>query len=124
MKEIDQWLDKAEEDLITISNNLAASQIPINSCCFHAQQAAEKYFKAFLIFHRIEFPKTHDLILLIELCKKVDLSFEKLQQQAIDLSVFAIAPRYPNAIINPDLNDAKLAYNSATDIKEFVLNKF
>jgi HEPN domain-containing protein len=35
--------------------------------CFHAQQAAEKYLKAYLVFLEQDFPKTHaleDLVLI------------------------------------------------------------
>jgi HEPN domain-containing protein len=38
--------------------------------CFHCQQAAEKYLKTLLIFHEVSFPKTHDLLLLLELAAK------------------------------------------------------
>lgn len=45
------WLAKAEHDLLNIENNLKAQQIPWDTICFHAQQAAEKYLKALLVFH-------------------------------------------------------------------------
>ena len=34
---------------------------------FHAQQATEKFIKAFLVCHQIEFPKTHNMTLLRQL---------------------------------------------------------
>jgi len=39
---------------------------------FHAQQAAEKFIKAFLVRHQIEFPKTHDIGLLRQLVARVE----------------------------------------------------
>lgn len=45
------WGRKAEHDLLNIQNNLAASNVPWDTVCFHAQQAAEKLLKAFLIHH-------------------------------------------------------------------------
>lgn len=36
------WVEKAEHDLLNIDNNLAASHVPWDTVCFHAQQAAEK----------------------------------------------------------------------------------
>jgi hypothetical protein len=41
------WLRKADHDLLNIRNNLAAKDIPWDTVCFHAQQAAEKVLKAF-----------------------------------------------------------------------------
>jgi HEPN domain-containing protein len=58
MKEYEKWVKKAENDLLTISNNLASVQVPIDTCCFHAQQASEKYLKAYLISRNTSFPKT------------------------------------------------------------------
>ncbi len=46
MKEFEKWIKKAENDLLVITNNLASKQIPIDACCFHAQQASEKYLKS------------------------------------------------------------------------------
>ena len=45
------WLVKAENDLLNIENNLAAAQVPWDTVSFHAQQAAEKLLKAFLVYH-------------------------------------------------------------------------
>ena len=42
-------------------DNLAAEEIPWDTVGFHAQQCSEKYLKALLLFHRINFPKIHDL---------------------------------------------------------------
>jgi HEPN domain-containing protein len=62
------WLRKAEHDLLNIENNLAAADIPWDTVCFHAQQAAEKVLKAFLVFHGRDLSKTHDLVALLALC--------------------------------------------------------
>ena len=56
-----QWISRAENDLLNISNNLAAQKIPWDTICFHSQQAAEKYLKAVLVFHAQPVPRTHDL---------------------------------------------------------------
>lgn len=46
------WLRKADNDLLNAENNLAATRAPWDTVCFHAQQAAEKVLKAFLVFHK------------------------------------------------------------------------
>ena len=43
-----QWLAKAQNDLLNADNNLNAEQVPLDTVCFHCQQAAEKMLKAFL----------------------------------------------------------------------------
>jgi hypothetical protein len=44
------WLAKAENDFLNIRNNLQAGDVPWDTVCFHAHQAAEKILKAFLVF--------------------------------------------------------------------------
>jgi len=70
MKEFEKWINKAENDLLSITNNFNSANIPVEICCFHAQQAAEKYMKAYLISKNLSFPKTHDLEALLRLCAK------------------------------------------------------
>src|SRR5665213_484593 len=96
MKEFEKWFKKAESGLLIIKNNLAANEIPIDACCFHSQQAAEKYFKAYLVSKQIHFPKTHDLQSLLNLCIAVNSSFIHLVEPAIRLTDYAISPRYPD----------------------------
>jgi HEPN domain-containing protein len=39
---------------------------------FHAHQAEEKYLKAVLVWHQVEFTKTHDIDRLLALVETVD----------------------------------------------------
>ncbi len=61
------WLAKAENDLLNIENNMRGNRVPWDTVCFHAQQAAEKLLKAFLVFHETVPPRTHDLVALLEM---------------------------------------------------------
>lgn len=54
-----QWLARAEQDMKASEALLAAEPPFLYPSCFHAQQASEKYLKALLTWHQIEFPKTH-----------------------------------------------------------------
>ncbi len=57
-----EWIAKAEGDFATAQRELGATDHPnYDAVCFHAQQCAEKYLKAFLQEANIPFPKTHDL---------------------------------------------------------------
>ena len=71
-----QWLKIAERDLMTAGQGLEAKTIITDTVCFHCQQAVEKYLKAFMVKHRIEFPKIHSIMTLINICSKVDSSFK------------------------------------------------
>ena len=43
---INEWITKAENDLLNVENNLNSKSIPLDTVCYHCQQAAEKYLKA------------------------------------------------------------------------------
>ena len=124
MKEFEKWFRKAEIDLLVIKNNLISTEIPIDACCFHAQQAAEKYIKAYVVSRLINFPKTHDLQSLLNFCISVNQSFNNVFEPCIRLSDFAIAPRYPDAFDDLTIEDAINAQKDALEIKEFILKNF
>ena len=67
----------------------------LDAVCFHAQQCAEKYLKAFLTYKEIEFRKTHDLGELIALASKIDSSFEEIIDIGEKLTDYAVDVRYP-----------------------------
>jgi len=63
-----RWVEKAENDLRTADYVLGMEQdCPTDVVCFHCQQCAEKYPKALLVSFGIAFPKTHDLVVLVNL---------------------------------------------------------
>ena len=66
-KVLAEWLGKASKDL-AVAERLSLDDVPFcDAITFHCQQAAEKYLKALLVFNDIEFPKTHDLEILLNL---------------------------------------------------------
>ena len=57
---------KAEEDLTAAAQILKLGRTcPTAIVCFHAQQCAEKYLKAYLVCSLMAFQKTHDMEALI-----------------------------------------------------------
>ncbi|OGX06334.1 MAG: hypothetical protein A3G87_01660 [Omnitrophica bacterium RIFCSPLOWO2_12_FULL_50_11] len=63
-----QWVEKAEHDFTAAEYMLTMPKgCPFDTVCFHAQQCAEKYLKGFLAFRSVDFPKTHDLVVLLNL---------------------------------------------------------
>jgi len=64
-----ELLELAREDCRVAATLLPVGEISDASVGFHAQQAVEKALKAALI----EFPFTHNLVLLVELCRDAGL---------------------------------------------------
>jgi HEPN domain-containing protein len=52
------WLKKADNDIIAARQILLLEEAPLDTVCFHAQQAVEKAMKALLTQRGVEFPKT------------------------------------------------------------------
>jgi len=63
--------------------------------CFHYQQAAEKYLKAFIVAHELDFRKIHDLLELLSICHVKDASLSEIEEDCIFLRAFYIDTRYP-----------------------------
>ena len=88
------WLRRAK-------GNLARAKQPKpkeafwEDLCFDAQQAAEKAVKAVLRFHRIDFPKSHDLRQLFTLLESAGQAITGEIWDAVDLSDYAVETRYP-----------------------------
>ncbi|OHB64386.1 MAG: hypothetical protein A2Y76_02105 [Planctomycetes bacterium RBG_13_60_9] len=94
-KLVRQWLEKAEDDW-RLSHRLAAdSEFYAEATAFHAQQAVEKYLKAFLTWHQVEFPKTHDIKRLLRLVSECDPDLAQDLSDAATLTVYAVEYRYP-----------------------------
>ena len=82
--------------------------------CFHAQQAVEKAFKAYLIYIEQEPPRTHSLEVLYETIRSSspDLPHYDLG----DLTAFAVQSRYPDELFEPDSSEAKQYARRAEEI--------
>lgn len=62
---------------------------------FHCQQAVEKYLKGYLILKSGNYPKIHDLPLLLELCYHFEIGFKKFLHNCETLSNLYLEERYP-----------------------------
>lgn len=93
---VKKWVAKAGEDLETAFNLLNQNWPFRGIVAFHAQQAVEKYLKAFLMRHEIEFPKTHDIGVLLELVGSVDPKAAADLRDAEGLTIFGVEIRYPD----------------------------
>jgi HEPN domain-containing protein len=68
--------------------------IPYRLVAYHAQQCAEKCLKAYLVAGMTDFPYTHNIGILLELCSKTG-SWVPEVQDAEALSSYAVTARYP-----------------------------
>jgi HEPN domain-containing protein len=89
--------------------------------CFHCQQCAEKYLKAYLQEHSVEFERNHELVPLMRLCASLDPAFEVLKRDLESLKRYAVAVRYPG--IRVTRKSAEGAFHSAKRVRKFVRNK-
>jgi len=118
---IKQWLEKAGHDLIAAQVLIDHNPLILDNACFHCQQAAEKYLKAFLIHKKQETSKTHDVKFLLDQCSELDKDFKNVDVK--NITIFAVKARYPDDSAAPSLEETKEYYQIATEIKELVLKK-
>lgn len=109
------WLDRAADDL-RVADLLATTlrdAAPVEArafgvgALFHAQQAAEKALKAFLIAQREMPPRTHDLGPLADRCVALEPELESALKNVDQLSPFAVRIRYPGEDLH--LSDDEVA---------------
>ena len=113
-----QWLAKAEDDW-RLSRRLAMDTEPYAAAtAFHAQQAVEKYLKAFLTWHQVEFPKTHDIKRLLKLASTRDPSLTEELSDAADLTAYAVEYRYPGEYPPVTTEDAARAVEVADRVRD------
>lgn len=89
-----QWLSRAKGNLARAKQAKPAEAF-WEDLCFDAQQAVEKAVKAVLAFHRIDFPKTHDIGELLTLANQSGHQIPEMMWKADDLTDYAVATRYP-----------------------------
>jgi HEPN domain-containing protein len=111
-----QWLAKAEQDA-GVAEHLLSERLYYSAVGYHAQQACEKYLKAFLVEHQVEFPKTHDLGLLLDLVASVSPDLADSLGAAIVLSDYSVDARYPGDLPEVGLAEAKHAVELASQVK-------
>ncbi|MFA6598767.1 MAG: HEPN domain-containing protein [Ignavibacteriaceae bacterium] len=117
---VKKWINYAEEDLRLAKHSLTLeSGCPFRLTAYHAQQCAEKYLKALLVFHQIDFPYTHSITRLLEICSGI-INTNELTEAEI-LTPFAITTRYPGEDEEVTKEEALDAIRIADLVKEKVI---
>jgi HEPN domain-containing protein len=113
-----QWIEKAENDLIIAEHILTLEDAsPTDAACFHAQQSVEKYVKALLVLHSIDFARVHHIGALVRLLPesiRLDLSPEE-QERFTD---YAVTTRYPGDYDPISLSEARRAVKTARRVRD------
>lgn len=87
-------LDLARDDDFAARSLLPVEGVADAILGFHAQQAVEKSLKAVLASADVQFPYTHDLDGLIELCRGQGLKVPDALEDADQLSPYGVRMRY------------------------------
>jgi HEPN domain-containing protein len=114
------WLRKAESDIVAMDASFDAGSL--DSAAFHAQQAVEKLLKAFLVSVGADFPFTHNLAKLVELCANVDPSFNTIVLEVEPLTPYAVQLRYDTEFWPSD-EDLQQARSVAKRVRDFVCGR-
>ncbi|MEK6773209.1 MAG: HEPN domain-containing protein [Bdellovibrionota bacterium] len=98
-KSVLAWFGKSNEDLFAArwlrESKNQKSFVPI---AFHCQQVIEKALKGFLTFHSKKFEKTHDIREIMGFVIHIDSSLDDVLKPTVELTPFAVAFRYPDAL--------------------------
>src|SRR5947209_15713938 len=114
-----EWIDKAEGDFATAERELDAIDHPnYDAVCFHTQQCAEKYLKAFLQEADIPFRKTHDLADLLNSALSIEPAWTSMKADLNALSAFAVEYRYPGE--SADLAEAREALEKCQGERQII----
>lgn len=112
-----EWIQKAEADfntataLLKLQTDIALTDI----VCYHCQQCAEKYAKAYLVHHAIEFVRTHNLLELLAHCREHDEALAAIHPDMTLLNNYSVDVRYPGRFTS--LEEAEDAVAAATNVR-------
>ena len=114
-----EWIDKAEGDYRTA---MRESRIRVganyDAVCFHCQQCAEKYLKAFLQARGDAAPLIHHLVRLLEKCRVHESTLDLIRRELEMLNDYAVDIRYPGDRATRD--EAREAIHAMGIVRSFM----
>jgi len=91
-----EWVKKAENDFKVATQILRRRKdIMPDAASFFCQQCVEKYLKARLVEAGLAFPRTHDLLQLLNLCVAVEPLWAAYAKVVDIMTDYAVDFRYP-----------------------------
>ncbi len=112
---IDSILEDFEVMKMTLQQGYVASSI------FHLQQVVEKSLKLFLYIKQQNYPFTHDISVLLNLCKKYDIFFEDYDELIL-LDEYYTSSRYP-PYKKPSVEDVEFLAEKTKTLLDFILKE-
>ena len=111
-----EWVRKAENDFKVASQILRRRKdIVPDAACFFCQQCVEKYLKARLTEAGLAFPRTHDLLQLLNLCLQVEPLWSVYAKRADAMTDYAADFRNPGHTAT--LREARSAFKHCRSLR-------
>jgi HEPN domain-containing protein len=119
---VEEWLKKAEDNYVSALALARRRSRPVpDVVCNQCQQCAEKYLKALLVRHQVDFPKVHDLVQLEELVAQIEPDIRLVHRHLAVLNPYGIDIRYPG--LEATVEEAREAVRAIKEIRRFVRPK-
>jgi len=112
-------LRKAKQDELAVEKLIDDRDIEDDLLGFHAQQAAEKMLKALLAARAVDYPKTHNLRVLVELLSAEGIRLPEKLAEIDRLTQFGTTFRYDSISI-ADGRDRMIWLGWIRDLRAFV----
>jgi HEPN domain-containing protein len=114
------WFAKADHDLLAIEQLMAAPTVVWDIVAFHAQQAAEKYLKGYLVSRGGHVPRIHDLATLLTRCCSHDETLGTFASACERLSRLGWLSRYPDPPEEPSEADIRAGVDTSREIRRAI----
>lgn len=112
---------KAESDRADVRRTLA-SEGPYDTGLFHCQQAVEKYLKALLAAHDVDYPKIHDVAELAELGRELCPALQTLPFAISEFNPFAVTIRYDDWDEDVSLELLQETFDNCNQVRAVIID--
>jgi len=90
---------------------------------YHLQQSAEKFLKAFLVYHETDFPKSHDIKEILVLVDNIESPLAESCRDAEILTAYAFEARYPGSAHEIERAEVERAVSTVLHVRNEVLKR-
>lgn len=122
VRPVEEWVRKAEDNYVSALTLARRRRRPVpDVVCNQCQQCAEKYLKALLVRHQLDFPKVHDLLQLEELVAQAEPDVRLIHASLAILNPYGIDIRYPG--LEATLEEAREAMKAIKQVRRFARSR-
>ena len=116
------WMRLARDDMATVELLMTEHKKRVEIILYHCQQTAEKALKAYLVFNSTLVGNTHDLMLLLQTCARLNQKFHSPRMLNHCAYLNRITPdvKYADLNISFDSSHIPRAVNSAKRVYKTV----